>query len=85
MKEETNPDLITDIGDTDLPSYMGCDEGGIEACYKAPIREDSGETGTFNDCVNEIKDGLSSACVEALKIDAEWDWKKEGFIDARRK
>lgn len=78
-------DFITNIGHTDLPFYMGCDEDGVEACYKAPIREDSGETGTFNDCVNEIKDGLSSACVEALKVDTPWDWKKEGFVDVRKK
>lgn len=78
-------DLITDIGDTDLPFYMGCDEDGVEACYKAPFREDSGETGTFNECVNEIKDGLSSACVEALRVDTCLDWNKEGFVNVRKK
>ena len=85
MKKEITPDLITDIGDTNLPFYMGCDEDGIEAGYKAPIREDSGEVETFDAPLNEIKDGLSSACVEALKIDTCFDWNKEGFIDVRRK
>lgn len=85
MKKEITPDLITNIGDTDLPAYMGCDEDGVEACHKTPFREDSGEVETWDAPIDEIKDGLSSACVEALKINTDWDWNKKGFIDARKK
>ena len=85
MKEKTNPDLIVDIGATDLPAYMGCEEGGMEAGYQHPIREDSGDIETWDAPINEIKDGLSAACVESLKIDTRWNWRNERFIDVRKK
>lgn len=76
MKEKINHDLIVDIGVTDLPAYMCCEEGGIEASYQHPIREDSGDIETWNAPIGEIKDGLSTACVESLKIDPVWNWRK---------
>ena len=83
MKEKRNPDLITDVGLTDLPFNMGCEEGGIEAPYRHPVREDSGEMETFDAPIDDIKDGLSAACVEALKIDTKWNWRKERFMDSK--
>ena len=84
MKEKMSLDLITGVGFTNLPFYMGCEEGGMEASYRYPTREDSGEIETWDAPIDEIRDGLSAACVEALRVDTTWDWKKEGFIDVRR-
>ena len=78
-------DLITGVGLTNLPLYMGCDEGGMEACYRYPTIEDSGEIETFDTPINVIRDGLSEACVEALKVDIKWDWNNIGFINGKKK
>ena len=64
---------------------MGCEEGGMEARYRYPTREDSGEVETWDTPIDEIKDGLSTACVEALKIDTKWDWKNIGFVNAKKR
>lgn len=85
MKEKISLDLITDVGLTNLPLYMGCEEGGMEAHYRPPIMEDSGEIETWDAPIGEIKDGLSAACVEALKIDPEWNWKNQRFLNVKKR
>lgn len=85
MKEKISLDLITDVGLTNLPLYMGCEEGGMEASYRHPFLEDSGEIETWDIPIDVIRDGLSAACVEALRIDTKYWWKNEGFIDVTKK
>ena len=85
MKEKISLDIITDVGLTNLPAYMGCEEGGMEASYRHPTREDSGDIETFDAPIDVIRDGLSAACVEALKVDTEYWWKNEGFIDFKKR
>lgn len=75
-------DLITNLGQVAPTSN---EEEGMEASYKRPFVEDSGDMETFDAPIDVIRDGLSEACVEALKVNTTGDWKKEGFVDVRKK
>lgn len=48
-------------------------EEGLEAPYREPFREDSGEESNYFDYIDlgAMHDGLSGACIEMLKNDSQ--------------